>query len=75
MKFIIQIFVPSDGVGNWRNTNWGGDDSLAVQLRANEIAASWTPDRIYTRVRVCEVLLELDCKELQDQNRLTSDGS
>jgi hypothetical protein len=63
MKYIIQIFVPTEpggNVGSWHNTNWGGDDNLAVQLRVNDI--SERNNGKFTKIRVLEVLLELDCK-------------
>jgi hypothetical protein len=62
MKYLIQLFHPSGGgpVGSWHNTNFGGDDKDEVLKRAEEI--SKVPNRPFSKVRVTEVLLELDCQ-------------
>ena len=62
MKYIIQIFkVSGDNieVGSWHDTNFGGDDIDEVAERIELI--SQTPNRPFSKVRMLEIVKELDC--------------
>jgi len=71
MKYIIQIFKPSAQgdfrplpgfklLGQWSNTNGGGDDEAEVLARAEEI--SKVPNRPFSHVRVLKLLVERKCQ-------------
>ena len=56
MRYEIEIWRD----GNWRITAWGGDDLPTVRLRAKDIAENAHPSNKILKVRIVEVLLELD---------------
>lgn len=65
MKYLLQIFRPSSpgsNVGSWENTNWGSDDLQKVMDTADRVAESAHNKMGITRVRVVEVLKELEVK-------------
>ena len=59
MKYLVQVFVGDDSVGSWHNTALGGDDKDHAFEVAEKIAQS-NRQRV-SKVRVVEVLKELDC--------------
>lgn len=60
MKYLIQVFISKNGsttVGQWDNTNFGGDDLQKVMDTANSITKN---RQGIIKVRVLEVLKEFD---------------
>ena len=58
-KFEIQLFRHH----TWQNTKWGGNDREEILQRGRDIAKSCNSSFDIKRVRVIEVLLDLDCKD------------